>query len=338
MELYDDYPTRYLTFTRRKHRWIRGDWQLLPWLRTTVPGPDGPEPNRLSAISRWKIFDNLRRSVVEIAQLLLLVAGWTFLPGTPLVWTALVLTGIASPWAFSIGLALVRLPGDKSWRAYYRSIGRDAVTSAQQYMLSVVFLPHQAVVSADAIVRTLWRLFVKPRHLLEWQTASQVERVMGTGSPREVWRRMWPAVALALGMGVIVATTLLVARYHVATTPAAPVPWVTVHPALYLSVTLPLIVLWAVSPSIANALSAPAVRRERRLTASERWTALRYALTALALLRAVRRRRDAVARPRQLPGRPVADRRGPHVADQHRAAAARDRERVRSWLPVVRAP
>ena len=65
--VYDDYPTRYLTFTLRKHRWIRGDWQLLPWLRARVPGPDGPEPNRLSLLSRWKILDNLRRSLVEPA-------------------------------------------------------------------------------------------------------------------------------------------------------------------------------------------------------------------------------------------------------------------------------
>ena len=87
--LYDDYPSRYLTFTRRKHRWIRGDWQLLGWLGRRVPGPDGPEPNRLTLLSRWKILDNLRRSTVEIGQLVFLLAGWTVLPGSPLRWTAL---------------------------------------------------------------------------------------------------------------------------------------------------------------------------------------------------------------------------------------------------------
>src|SRR5687767_159519 len=65
--VYDDYPTRYLTWTRRKHRWVRGDWQLLQWITRWVPGPAGSEPNRLSLLSRWKLFDNLRRSVVEIA-------------------------------------------------------------------------------------------------------------------------------------------------------------------------------------------------------------------------------------------------------------------------------
>ena len=273
VELYDDFPTRYLTYTRRKHRWIRGDWQLLHWLGGRVPGPDGPEPNRLSAISRWKIFDNLRRSVVEIAQLVLLVAGWLFLPGTPLVWTALVVAGIASPWAFSLALSVLRLPSGRSWRAYYRSIARDAVTSLQQVALAIVFHPHQAAVSADAIGRTVWRHVVTHRLLLEWQTASQVERVMGTGSPREVWRRMWPAVAVAGVIGLAVIVRDLMAHDGV-----GPTAWMARHQILYLVATLPLVVSWFVSPTIANALSAPAVRRERQLSASERWTALRYAL------------------------------------------------------------
>ena len=194
--VYDDYPTRYLTYTRRKHRWIRGDWQLLQWLTASVPGPDGPERNRLSLLSRWKILDNLRRSTVELAQLAFLVAGWTILPGSPLRWTVLGLLAVAAPWLVSLLLALIRPPFDKSWRAYYAAVARDAALSAQQVALAVVFLPHQAWISADAIARTLWRLFVSRRHLLEWQTASQTERaVPGTGA---AWRTMWPAVVLAV--------------------------------------------------------------------------------------------------------------------------------------------
>ncbi len=202
--VYDDYPTRYLTFTRRKHRWIRGDWQLLDWLSSRVPGPDGPERNRLSLLSRWKILDNLRRSVVEIAQLVFLVAGWTVLPGSPLRWTGLGLLAIAAHWIVSLLLALVRPPLDKSWRAYYATVGLDAMTSVQQIALAVAFLPHQAWVSADAIVRTLWRLFVTKRYLLEWQTASQTERM--SGSRGATWRTMWPAVALTAGiLGLVIA-------------------------------------------------------------------------------------------------------------------------------------
>src|SRR5690606_22603153 len=173
--VYDDYPSHYLTFTRRKHRWIRGDWQLIGWLTPHVWGPRGREPNRLSILSRWKIFDNLRRSTVEIATLAFLLAGWFLLPGSPVRWTLLALGVVATPWVLSVFFAALRPPRDRSWRAYYESVGRDAVRSAQQFVLAVVFLPHQAWVSADAIVRSLWRVLVSRRHLLEWQTASVAE-------------------------------------------------------------------------------------------------------------------------------------------------------------------
>ncbi len=264
--VYDDYPARYLTYTRRKHRWIRGDWQLLQWLTSRVPGPDGPEPNRLSVLSRWKILDNLRRSTVELAQLAFLVAGWTMLPGSPLRWTLLGLGAIAAPWIAALLLAVLRPPMDKSWRAYYGEVGRDVERSARQVALAIVFLPHQACISADAILRTLWRLFVTRSNLLEWQTASQTERVT-SGGAATVWRTMWPAVALA--------AAVLVAVVAVAVHRAggeAPVPW-----SLVLS-ALPLIGLWLASPVIAHAFSAPVVRRERRLTPSNQAAARRYAL------------------------------------------------------------
>jgi len=256
--VYDDYPSRYLTFTRRKHRWIRGDWQLLRWLTRTVPGPNGDERNRLSLLSRWKILDNLRRSIVEIAQLTLLVAGWTVLPGSPLRFTALALGAVAAPWIFSLFLAAIRPPLDKSWRAYYASVARDAIVSIQQLALAIVFLPHQAVLSADAIARTLWRLSVTNRHLLEWLTSSQSEREVGV-SARGTWRAMLPAVTLA---GVILVLATLGAASH---------------PLHFAVVVLPLVAVWCLAPTIAHRLSTPAVTREPRLDADDRALALRYA-------------------------------------------------------------
>ena len=271
IEVYDDYPTRYLTYTRRKHRWIRGDWQIIRWIGGSVPGPGGrSEPNRLSAISRWKIFDNLRRSTVELFQLLLLVVGWTTLPVSPLVWTGVVLGAIAFPWLFSLTLAALRPPGDKSLFAYYASVWRDAITSAQQFALAVAVLPHQAVVSADAIVRTLVRLLITKRHLLEWQTASQVERVT-VQTRREVWRRMAPAQVVTAVVAVLV---LLVALDRGAAANVAAIP---LHLTTLLT-ALPFLALWALSPMIVHALSAPAIRRELRLGPDERERALRYAI------------------------------------------------------------
>lgn len=278
--LHDDYPSRYLTYTRRKHRWIRGDWQLLQWLTSKVPGPDGLEPNRLSPLSRWKVFDNLRRSTVEIAQLLFLVAGWTFLPGSPLRWTVLGLALIAAPWISSLLMAALRPPLDKSWRAYYDAVGQDALTSAQQVAQAVAFLPHQAFVSADAIVRTLYRLFVSRRHLLEWQTASQVERIT-SGASRETWRTMWPAVVLPL-LGLLL--VVMTAAYRAGLLPGGEGSFGALSPGnvtqflLLVVSSVPLVVLWVASPAIAHALSEPAAYDERRLHPAERAAAMRYAL------------------------------------------------------------
>ena len=272
--VYDDYPATYLSYSRRKHRWIRGDWQLLRWLTGTVPGPDGPERNRLSLLSRWKILDNLRRSVVEIAQLAFLVAGWTVLPGSPLRWTALGVAAIAAPWITSLLLAVIRPPRDKSWRAYYAVVGQEAVTSAQQLGLAITFLPHQAWISADAIVRTLWRLFVTKRKLLEWRAASFVERAT-PGTLRHVWHVMWPAVAITVA---VVAGALLKRLVLGSATftfgrglPNAVSLW-------QLAVALlPLAAVWAASPVIAYVLSRSTARDPQVLSAGTRKTALRYA-------------------------------------------------------------
>jgi cyclic beta-1,2-glucan synthetase len=277
-QLFDDYPTRYLTFTRRKHRWIRGDWQLLPWLRDVVPGADGPTRNRLSLISRWKIFDNLRRSVVEIAQLVMVVGGWLWLAVPPLGWTGAVLVVLAFPWIAALLLSIARPPRDQSWWAYYGAVLRDAKLSVQQFALAVAFLPHQAIISTDAIVRTLVRLAITKRNLLEWQTASQVERAFAAVGPRahtEIWRRMWlaPAVAGAL---------VLVVLFAPAEATAIGIPGLpllsggSVDLSAVIAVFTPL-VLWMVSPSVAYALSAPAVPPEVQLTDGERQALFRYA-------------------------------------------------------------
>ena len=160
---------------------------------------------------------------------------------------------------------MLRPPMDKSWRAYYAAVGHDAATSLQQLALAIAFLPHQAWVSADAILRTLWRLCVSRRQLLEWQTASQTERLVA-GGRGAVWRTMWPAVALPL---VLLAAAMWAAEVrsggHLDFSPL-------------IGAAVPLLILWSFSPSIAYAISAPAVRRERRLPASSRTAAMRYAL------------------------------------------------------------
>ena len=265
--VYDDYPTRYLTWTRRKHRWIRGDWQLIRWLARRVPGPEGVEPNRLSLLSQWKILDNMRRSIVEIAAFVFLLTGWLLLPGSSLRWTLLVFGAIASPWVISVLITLVRPPSDKSWRSYYHAAAEDALISAKQAALAITFLPHQAWTALDAIVRTIYRLTVSEKHLLEWQSAQRTERMHGNDR-QTVRRAMRPAVAfvflVALG---ITAHTFWQAEI------GNPQPHELISLLSIWSVTA----LWVTSPDIARRLSAPMRAGRSVLSPSMRVDALRYA-------------------------------------------------------------
>ncbi|HEU4955795.1 MAG TPA: glucoamylase family protein, partial [Gemmatimonadales bacterium] len=186
------------------------------------------------------------------------------LPGQPLRWTLLALGAMAAPHIVSLLLVVLRPPRGKSLRAWYAPIGGDAATSLQQLALAIAFLPHQAWISLDAIARTLWRMLVTRRGLLEWRTASQAERMVA-GGVRTTWRTMWPA--LALGVGPVAAYVLaLLARGG--GPPLDPL----------VGAALPLAALWMASPWIANAISAPTARLERRLPRSSRAPAMRYAL------------------------------------------------------------
>lgn len=260
--LFDDYPAQYLSYTRRKRRWIRGDWQLLRWLTPWVPGPHGQERNQLPLLARWKIFDNLRRSTLEIAQFALLLAAWTILPGSPARWTTIAAALIVAPWVISLALALARPPLDRSWRAYYGAIGHDILVSAQQVGLALAVLPHQAIVSASAIGRTIWRLAVSRRHLLEWQTASRAEQTV-SGSLQGVLWAMWPAFVLILLATIVVGLRVSVLPSELST-------WL-------LAAALPLLGLWYASPFLARALTAPPASPDRELSPQARETALRYA-------------------------------------------------------------
>jgi cyclic beta-1,2-glucan synthetase len=260
VEVFDDYPTRYLTATRRMHRWIRGDWQLLPWLVSEVPGPRGRGVNPLASVSRWKMLDNMRRSVTPVLTLAFLLAGWTVLPHAGLAWASAALGALAFPWLAPLAIAALRPPRGESWRPYYAGLAHDLSSSVRQFATALVMLPHQALVAGDAIVRTIYRLTVSHRRMLEWQTASQAEQATRSGRG-PVWRRMAPAVGLAI------AVLLLMWRQSLEHG-MPPAGW-----ALLGALTL----CWLLAPEIAVALSAPRVRRELELTSAERATALRYA-------------------------------------------------------------
>ena len=125
--LYEDYPPHYLVNVLRSHRWVRGDWQLLPWLLPRVPAQDGWIRNDLAVIDRWKILDNLRRSLLAASLMLLLIAGWTVLPGAAWVWTLLAALTPAVPPLFNAALALAHGVKNSSYRAALRPLRDDAL-------------------------------------------------------------------------------------------------------------------------------------------------------------------------------------------------------------------
>jgi cyclic beta-1,2-glucan synthetase len=181
VELIDDYPGSYDAYSKRKHRWIRGDWQLLPWLSRRVPTAGGARiENALGFVSRWKILDNLRRSLVEISTFGLLVYGWTQHRALAYFLASVLLLG-AGVYT-DLCLSVFRLPPWTLLRSFVRVKGAQIGRAHLETFSSLLLLPHQALVSADAIVRTGVRLFVTRRHLLEWESMAQAD-----DSPERSW-------------------------------------------------------------------------------------------------------------------------------------------------------
>lgn len=172
VEVVDDYPASVLSHARRQHRWARGDWQILFWLFPVVPYRGGFERNTLPLISRWKIFDNLRRTLVPPATLLALVSGWLVLPGKPWVWTAAILLGMFFPVVPLLLRLLAGPAGQQPFRVFGRAMLEDIRTAAVQSLLVVTFLAFHAWEMVHAIALTLVRLIVTQRRLLEWETAA----------------------------------------------------------------------------------------------------------------------------------------------------------------------
>ncbi len=173
VELVEEYPTRYDVASARQHRWVRGDWQLLPWVfgRGRETGAH-PKKAAVPAIGRWKMIDNLRRSLSAPSSLLALLAGWTLPLDAGLLWTAFILSTILAPLLMPAVLGIIPHRVGISKRSHFRGIGEDLVLALIQAGFLITFLAHQSWVMADAVLRTLARM-IAGRRLLEWTTAAQ---------------------------------------------------------------------------------------------------------------------------------------------------------------------
>jgi cyclic beta-1,2-glucan synthetase len=205
IELLDDFPATYPVYARREHRWTRGDWQIGRWLLPRVPVAGGmTRPNPLPLLERWKILDNLRRSLLSLALIALLIVGWLVLPGPPWLWTGLAIGVLAFPLLLEWAVIPVRL-AQQLWRRPAPPLLPDSSGSTTARILfHIVFLADQARHQADAIARALLRMHVTKRHLLEWETAAVTERRQGSGFGDMV-RFLWPTLVLALvALGAVV--------------------------------------------------------------------------------------------------------------------------------------
>jgi cyclic beta-1,2-glucan synthetase len=212
IELLENRRIRYKSQAKRMHRWGRGDWQLLPWLTPTVRDAAGNKiSNPLSGLSRWKIFDNLRRSLFPIAMYISLLAGWLMLPGSPTHWTMLFVLAVSAfvclPIIKSSYSTLPRRIPNTSMYANIKYIGNysfgQAITIGAEAIFLVTILPHQVYLRADAIIRTLYRLSISRKHLLEWVTSDETQR----NDDQSVWgyiKYMWPSpVSVVMAGGAI---------------------------------------------------------------------------------------------------------------------------------------
>jgi hypothetical protein len=198
IEVIDDYPSHYSAYSRRQHRWTRGDWQIVQWITSQVPDESRKSgPNPISAISRWKIFDNLRRSLVDPAFLLLFIAGWLFLPGGPRYWTIAGLCLLFFPVLMQLALGLTRPLARGDWHGcaeVFSSFGRAALFT----LLHLTFLFHQTLLTIDAVIRSLVRRFITGERLLEWETAAQSELQSASTGPVDRYLAATPLATLPL--------------------------------------------------------------------------------------------------------------------------------------------
>lgn len=243
MQLYEEYPSRYSADVSRRHRWIRGDWQIAQWLMPFVPGPDAQlHKNPLSMLSRLKIFDNLRRSLTSAALTLLLLLGWTVMSSAGF-WTLSVIGIVLIPSLITSLLNLLQKPGDVTLGQHLAASGHSVGNHLAQVALTLVCLPYEAFFSLDAMVRTAWRMLITHKRLLEWNPSGDSDRFSRNDLAGSILT-MWIAPVLATAVVI----TLLLWR------PAA------------LAAAGPVLALWFASPAIAWWISRPLPRRGSRLT------------------------------------------------------------------------
>ncbi|RPJ52022.1 MAG: cellobiose phosphorylase, partial [Chloroflexi bacterium] len=241
--LIEDYPASYFIHTLRQRRWIRGDWQLIPWLLR--PARIGAS---FSTIDRWKIIDNLRRSLLAPALLALFVIGILFLPGPAWLWTALVFLTLGISLLTSLARGVMQVvQGESAGTAFHPVAGE-----LYRLLLAVVFLPYEAYLAVDAILTTLYRVVISRRNLLQWTTAAQTAQLFGSQEHRQTaWEKLGAITLISLVLGDLLllthGPTSITAYYH-------------------LLGAAPVLLLWMISPLVVRQINQAIVPQTSSLS------------------------------------------------------------------------
>ena len=239
IELFDEFPSHYEAGALRQHRWARGDWQLLPWILGFGKSSHSGHKISIPAISRWKMIDNLRRTLSAPAMFLTMAVGWLLPHVSPWMWTRFVLTMIAIPPLIPFLVGLNPRFGGISKRSYVRNVLSDLSLGVSQIGLTLTFVAYQAWLMGDAILRTLVRVLVTHKNMLQWVTAAQARHAVDlkfTG----VYKRMSGGVVLALAA-------------------LAAVRFVRPHAV---EAAIPFALLWLAAPAVARWISLPPVAQD----------------------------------------------------------------------------
>ncbi|HEY5810358.1 MAG TPA: glucoamylase family protein, partial [Povalibacter sp.] len=244
VEVVEAFPSRYGVVAMRQHRWTRGDWQLLPWIlgRRRIG-----ERDSIPLLGRWKMLDNLRRSLTAPVAIAAFLLGWILPTRAAQLWTAMVLTLLAFPVLLHLVANLIPWQAGVRLGSHLRTLGRDVRLAETQTLLQMTFLASTAGLMMDAIVRTLFRLTASRRNLLQWTTAAQLQSNLSS-STGALLRQMAPGLIVVL----IACTVLLQA--------AVELRWIAA----------PLLLLWMAAPLVARRVSqSPGTPAARPLTSQE---------------------------------------------------------------------
>ncbi|HEY4123128.1 MAG TPA: glucoamylase family protein [Rhizomicrobium sp.] len=253
VEVVEEFPSRYDVEARRQHRWMRGDWQLLPWIFAAGRDLAGdPTRARIPVLARWKMFDNLRRSLSAPAMLLALLWGWTRPAPAHVSWTAFIIAAFVLPPLLPLVTSIIPHRVGISRRSHIRNLARDFTLALTQIIFVFTFLARAAWLSLDAIVRTAFRLFISRRQMLEWVSFARSNYGRQTGIRGLALQLAGSIGFAAVSLSVILETQPINAPFASA-----------------------FLALWALSPLIARWASSPRDTEPHRDVDAQERTQLR---------------------------------------------------------------